>query len=332
MSAKSSAPLAADVKAAARGRWRDILPSVAGIDAALLDGRGHPCPKCGGDDRFSLVDSDAGAVLCRKCFSKKNGDGLAAVCWARGCDFPAAVQVVAEFLGLRSASDGKPIHDGKPKIVATYNYCDEGGNVLLQAVRYLPKDFKQRRPKFGGGWNWSVKGIRAVPYRLPELLAKPTRPVVVVEGEKDVDSLSRLGIVATCNAGGAGKWAAEHAAFLRGRRVVVLPDNDEAGRNHAQQVAQSLHGIAQSVQVVELPGLPPKGDVSDWIAAGGTKDDLKRLADATALWTPTAAVQAWPEIVSSTLWTCPSFRRMRFQPCCESGSKPNRTPRKRRRT
>jgi len=165
---------------------------------------------------------------------------------------------------------------------------------VFQVVRFEPKDFRQRRPKSGGGWDWSVKGVRVVPYRLPELLAEPTRPVVVTEGEKDSDNLARIGVVATCNAGGAGKWTAEHSAFLRGRRVIVLADNDEAGRNHAQQVAQSLHGIAESVRIVELPGLPTKGDPSDWIAAGGTKEQLKRLAEAVPVWTPAAVVESGP--------------------------------------
>ena len=161
-------------------------------------------------------------------------------------------------------------------------------------VRFEPKDFRQRRPKPGGGWDWSVKGVRVVPYRLPELLAEPARPVVVAEGEKDCDNLARMGVLATCNAGGAGKWTAEHSKFLRGRRVILLADNDEAGHNHAQQVAQSLQGIAEAVQTVELPGLPGKGDVSDWIAAGGTKEELKRLAEAAPVWTPTAVVESGP--------------------------------------
>ncbi|MCA9270288.1 MAG: AAA family ATPase, partial [Planctomycetales bacterium] len=146
----------------------------------------------------------------------------------------------------------------------------------------------------GGGWEWSVKGVRAVPYRLPELLAEPTGTVFVAEGEKDCDNLVAIGVLATCNAGGAKKWTTAHSEFLRDRRAIVLPDNDDAGRNHAQQVAQSLHGIAASVRIVELPNLPSKGDVSDWIAAGGTKDELLRLADTASVWRPKVVVESGP--------------------------------------
>lgn len=201
----------------------------------------------------------------------------------------------------------KPAASDKPPIMATYNYRDETGKTLFQVIRYEPKGFRQRRPKSGGGWEWSVKGVRVVPYRLPELLADAAQAIMVVEGEKDADRLADIGVLATCNAGGAGKWTAAHAEFLRGRRAVVLPDNDEPGRKHAQQVAQSLHGIAESVRIVELPGLPPKGDVSDWIAAGGTKEGLERLAEASSLWSPVAATEAWPEILAFDAVDLPDF-------------------------
>lgn len=74
-----------------------------------------------------------------------------------------------------------------------------------------------------------------------------------VEGEKDVDNLALISVLATCNAGGAEKWTFRHAEFLRDRDVIVVSDNDEAGRRHVQQVAQSLLGIAKSVRIVELP-------------------------------------------------------------------------------
>ncbi|MCC7085190.1 MAG: DUF3987 domain-containing protein [Pirellulales bacterium] len=193
---------------------------------------------------------------------------------------------------------------GRPRIIATYDYRDESGEVVSQVVRFEPKDFRQRKPDDKGGWSWGVKGVRIVPYRLPELLADPSSPVMIVEGEKDCDGLAKLGIVATCNAGGAGKWKADHAEFLRGRQVVILPDNDEAGRNHGQQVAQSLHSIAAAVRVVELPGLPAKGDVSDWLAAGGTREELIRLVKAAPDW-PEA--QPWPEITPFAAAVLPSF-------------------------
>jgi hypothetical protein len=202
---------------------------------------------------------------------------------------------------------------GKPNVSTTYDYKDEVGNVLFQVVRSLPKDFKQRRPDGKGGWTWSVKGTRVVPYRLRELLAEPARPVVIAEGEKDCDNLALIGVLATTNAGGAGKWTAEHSAFLRGRRVIVLPDNDEAGRKHAQHVAQSLQGIAESVRIVELRGLPAKGDVSDWIDAHGgaaesdaARDELERMVDAAPVWAPPTA-QPWPEIVSFNVLDLPNF-------------------------
>ena len=87
----------------------------------------------------------------------------------------------------------------------------------------------------------------------------------------------------------------------------MLPDNDEAGRNHAQQVAQSLHGIAESVRVVELPGLPPKGDVSDWIAAGGTKEELMRAGQGRRPIGRRRRPQPWPEIVSFDVVDLPDF-------------------------
>ncbi len=92
-------PQAADVKAAARCRWVDILSVVAGIDTPLLDGRNHPCPKCGGRDRFRMVDVADGAVFCNQCFNRANGDGLAAVAWMLSIEFDPAVRAVARYIG-----------------------------------------------------------------------------------------------------------------------------------------------------------------------------------------------------------------------------------------
>jgi hypothetical protein len=225
-----------------------------------------------------------------------------------GCTVEAVCAALELTLAdLMPVSNGKkPAANGKPRVVATYEYRDESGELLFQVVRMEPKDFRQRKPKPGGGWDWSVKGVRVVPFRLKEFLAEPSRAVGVAEGEKDVDNLARLGVLATCNAGGAGKWTTQHAEYMRGRHVFVLGDNDEAGRNHARQVAESLQDIAASVRVVELPGLPNKGDVSDWIADGGTKAELTRLIEATPEWTASAA-REWPEILPFESRELPEF-------------------------
>ncbi len=167
--------------------------------------------------------------------------------------------------------------NGKPRIVATYDYRDEKGELLYQSVRFDPKDFKVRRPNGRGGWYWNLGNARRVLYHLPELMAAPAdRPVFVVEGEKDADNLRAQGLLATTNAMGAGKWQDEYTEALRGRHVIILPDNDDAGRRHAAMVAAAIQRVAASVVIVELPGLPPRGDVSDWLAVEGN-DKVKLL-------------------------------------------------------
>lgn len=180
----------------------------------------------------------------------------------------------------------QPNGNGRADIVAEYDYHDESGKLLYQVVRFHPKDFRQRRPDGNGGWIWKVGDTRRVLYHLPEVLAAATagRVVFVVEGEKDVATLEKLGLVATTNAQGAGKWRPEYTESLRGARAVVLPDNDDPGRRHAQQVAASLDGIAASVQVLALPGLPEKGDASDWVGAGGTNHEMRRLVKQAPSW------------------------------------------------
>ena len=209
---------------------------------------------------------------------------------------------------------------GTFNIVATYDYRDEAGSVLFQVVKLDPKDFRQRRPDKSkpSGWDWSVKGVRAIPYRLPELTVAlaQDRIVFITEGEKDTDALRRLGMPATTNAGGVGKWRPELSEFLRNADVVILPDRDPQrtdtktgelmfhpdgrpilpGQDHAQDIAASLTGIASRVRVLELwqswPAMPLKGDVSNWIANGGTAEQLYALADGAPDWQPPERIPA----------------------------------------
>ncbi len=175
----------------------------------------------------------------------------------------------------------------KKEIEVVYDYTDETGKLLYQAVRYQPKDFRQRCPDGSGGWNWKLDGVRRVLYKLPDVLDAcfDGQTVLVTEGEKDVDNLTKLGVVATCNAGGAGKWREEYTTSLKGAGLVaILPDNDDPGRQHAELVAISLSAAKIPVKVIELPGLPLKGDVSNWLEAGGTKEQLLKLCERAQVW------------------------------------------------
>jgi replicative DNA helicase len=217
-----------------------------------------------------------------------------------GCETSGNLLQLSEKIGLAvrwMPDEMKREQTRKPaqrKIAATYDYVDENGEVLYQVVRFEPKDFRQRRPDGKGGWIWNLAGVRLVLYRLPELreAASAGSRVYIVEGEKDADRLWADGLVATTNAQGAGKWRAEYAASLAGVEAIIIPDNDDIGRAHARAVARSLRGTAQSVTILELPGLPPKGDVSDWFDAGHTASELDILILQTPEWDEPAGESA----------------------------------------
>ena len=156
---------------------------------------------------------------------------------------------LARLLGLQRHPGTAP----RNRLVAEYPYRDETGRLLYVVERLEPKRFRQYRPDGAGGRIYHLGDVPRVLYRLPELLAAdPTEPVLIPEGEKDVDALRTQGFVATCNAGGAGTWREEYARWLRSYHVVILPDDDEPGRRHADQVARSLFEVAASVKVVVL--------------------------------------------------------------------------------
>lgn len=165
-------------------------------------------------------------------------------------------------------------HDSAPKnsffgdkstIVATYDYHDVNGSLLFQVVRFEPKSFRQRRPDGEGGWTWKLGDTPRVLYRLPELAAaNPEEWVFIVEGEKDVESLRALGLVATCNPGGAGKWSRlADDSHLAGRRVAIVPDAGDVGADHARDVARRLLGRAAEVRIVPVP--EGQKDITEWI-------------------------------------------------------------------
>jgi hypothetical protein len=161
------------------------------------------------------------------------------------------------------------------KVIEEYSYHDSEGALRFQVCRMDPKDFRQRRPDGKGDWIWNLQGVAKIPYRLPELAtADKSQTVFIAEGEKDVERLRELGFIATCNPGGAGKWQKSFSKHLDGRSVVLLQDNDSAGQSHVADTGEKLQGFAASIKSILLPGLPPHGDTSDWLDAGGTIEQL----------------------------------------------------------
>lgn len=237
---------------------KDLLAQLKGVKR---NGKGWTalCP-AHDDQKASLSISEVGGRLLLNCFA--------------GCSFES----------LRTALGFDWTERTRRQEIAAYDYRDQDGELRYQSVRFFPKDFRQRRPDANGGWEWNLNGTPRVLYRLPELLkSDSSETVFIVEGEKDANNLAKLGLIATTNAGGALKWRNEYNQSLRDRKVVIICDNDDPGRKHAVQVATSIKGIAASAKIVELPGLPEKGDVSDWLAMGNGVTELRAIVDATPI-------------------------------------------------
>lgn len=163
-----------------------------------------------------------------------------------------------------------------------YDYKDPSGKLVYQVCRFPNKKFSQRRPGNNGEYVWSLKGVKRLLYRLPKLnAANKKRYVFIPEGEKDVDKLLSMNMVATCNSGGAGNWQKEINEPLRGRRIIIIADHDDPGRKHAKEVAKMLAGIAENIKIIEFENLPEGGDVSDFFSNGGTIEKLKVLVSKT---------------------------------------------------
>jgi putative DNA primase/helicase len=182
-----------------------------------------------------------------------------------------------------------PWNGSSKREVARYDYRDAEGRLLFQVVRFEPKEFRHYDPNKNA---WSTKGIARVPYRLPELLSamKAGEIVYVVEGEKDVESLRKLNIAATCNpsgCGGGGVWKAfAEQYFDVGDRVALLGDADEPGQALMLEVARRLLSRGCEVRAVDLGYEQTKNhgrDVSDWISEGHTREELQELAESAQL-------------------------------------------------
>ncbi len=220
------------------------------------------------DRRPSLsVNAEMGVFNCHACNSK--GGLVEFERRISACDLKTARGRIAK---LANRGGGSHL---RSQIVTVYSYADEKGKLRYQQVRFKPKDFRFRRPAEDGGWIWNLQGVQKILYNLPEVIAADK--VFIAEGEKDVERLRSWGLVATCNPGGAGKWREEYSQVLKNKKVIILQDDDEPGRKHAQAVAKSVVRYAAEVRVIQP--FPKAKDVTEWIERGGTK---RRLEDIIA--------------------------------------------------
>lgn len=202
------------------------------------------------------------------------------------CDVCGEGGGVVEFIAKKEGRDKKevfkeliakqsqtPPQQQQSKIVATYDYTDRFGNLIYQVCRFEPKTFRQRRPDGKGGWLWNLEGVERVLYRLPEIQRPQNKWVWILEGEKDVETIRSIGMAATCNVGGAGKWAEAYSQCLKGKDVILCGDNDDAGKKHMAKVLEGLEAHANSVRKIDLPA--DFKDVSDFASTHASKDTLR---------------------------------------------------------
>lgn len=236
------------------------------------DGKYMACCPCHNDRKQSLSigRGEKGVVL--KCHA--------------GCD---THDIIAR-VGIKPRDlfyDAERKSSDRPQVVAIYNY--PGG---VQKLRKSDKSFTWRQPDGRGGYMYNRKGVKPSLYIAGEI----SGAVAVVEGEKDADSIHNvLGCNAVSGADGAGpgKWRKEYTEQLRGCTALIFQDNDDVGKAYAQETAAALHGVAASVQLLDLatvwPDIPEHGDVSDLIATFGAEragEMIAQLIQDAPQWEP----------------------------------------------
>jgi len=184
------------------------------------------------------------------------------------------------------------------EIEKIYTYTDENNKELFECVRFRPKDFQQRHIE-NGKYVWNLLGVRRVLYHLPQLIqaTRDNRIILLVEGEKDVETAERLGFAATTSPMGAGKWHTEYNPYLIDADVIVVPDIDKPdpkkpgvfpGLVHANRVLNSLYndGARKLRQLILSENNEKKIDLTDWVEAGGTREQLQEWIASLPLWEP----------------------------------------------
>lgn len=244
--------------------FQNILDRLQGV-VRVSGGFQAKCPCRDDDDNpsFSISQGDGGKVVV--------------YCHAGRCDTDQACKA----MGI-TMSDLYPAKQSKKmELVAKYSYLDENETLLFEKLRYVDsstgkKEFRQRKPDGKGGYEYKLGDTPRVLYNLPEVLKakKEGLPIWVVEGEKDVETLIKMGICATTMPNGAGTWLPIHTQAIAGAIVEIIADKDDAGIKHAKDVYEELLDAGCDVQIWTCP----KGkDITDHVKSGGSLEQLEQL-------------------------------------------------------
>jgi hypothetical protein len=245
--------------------------------ASLMESRGYTvkqdgegwrtaCPAHGGTDpNMTIRQHTEGGTIC--------------TCHSHHC----SRSDIAKALGLTMADLTAPkthVNGVEPLGRRIYPYRDEHGTTLFEVIREPDKQFWQRLP---GAEKGGIGSVRRVLFGLPELLLTRQGDLIcIAEGEKCAVEMAKLGIPSTTNPHGACHWRPEYTAWLKqhlaDRKFLVLGDNDLEGKKHVVQVCESLQAAGLEYYLADLGPLPDKGDVVEWIRAGGTAEQLRAMA------------------------------------------------------
>jgi len=251
----------------------EILPRFSGVKANAGGGYQGKCP-CHDDKTASLSITEENGKILMHCHA--------------GC----SVQNICTTIGITQSdlfyepSQRFSVPTQKQKSagreVCRYVYTDENGAPIHATIRYEPKNFRQAALNPNGTIKeWTLKNTATVLYNLPGIMASQT--VYLVEGEKDAENLKALGFAATTSPMGAGHWKQDYSESLRGKDVIIIPDNDTAGLKHAEVVSKALFGIAKSVKTAQISMLPNKGDISDYLLSAQSYEDAVNLISSLEL-------------------------------------------------
>lgn len=302
------------VKFAANGRWVEILCALGGIPMQSLDGRHHPCPKCGGTDRFRMIDEESGALYCNKCLTNC-GDGIGALIWLLDCDFKTAIGSLSSYLGVGDDSGAPRVivdvvtEVARRKRMPIESFKAFGAHEAVRGeftVARVPMYDEMREVcssfdmAYGTGEPRLEKGMCG--HGTPAGLFVATWPkagdlVLLTEGVKDAAKLHSLGYLAIGLPG--ADLGAKFSRLFAGCRVIIVPDRDTTGEEKARLSAARLSGIADSVRIASLPGeiKVKDGDgVREVCQKKNGERMLRQAIDDAAVWTVSGEEKAKPHI------------------------------------